>query len=135
MAFSEGAGLAAMLMIHKVQCSPMEQHLHPVFKCAIFFSGGVPADPGTLEQREEVRFLDYERDGELIGVPTAHIWGKNDMEYPAFGPVLSRLCKADLRKVFIHEGGHEVPGRKDPPAMGTVVQIIRHTIAVALNSQ
>ena len=134
MGFSEGAALAAMLMIRKSRQDHVAQHVKPLFKCAVFFGGGVPADPTALEHGE-FRLLDSESIGEPISVPTAHIWGKNDREYPTFGPVLSQLCKADSRSVFIHEGGHEVPGSRDRASVISAAQIIRRVIAEALDAQ
>lgn len=134
MAFSEGAALASMLMIRKAQQDSVSQHLRPLFRCAIFFSGGVPADPATL-QRGDIRLLGHDSDGELIELPTAHVWGQNDKEYPTFGPVLSSLCQAKLRSVSIFEGGHEVPGSRDQAAVVSAVHVIRRTVAAALDMQ
>lgn len=135
MAFSEGAALAAMLMIRKAQQQDsVSQHLRPLFRCAVFFSGGVPADPATL-QRGEIRLLDHDIDGELVELPTANIWGQNDMEYPTFGPVLSRLCQAKFRSVSIFDGGHEVPGSRNQAAVMSAVHVIRRTVATALDTQ
>ena len=44
MAFSSGAALATTLLLYKQQKNPVEQRLHPLFKCAIFFSRGIPGD-------------------------------------------------------------------------------------------
>ncbi|CAJ2500891.1 Uu.00g037440.m01.CDS01 [Anthostomella pinea] len=74
------------------------------------------------------RELGFEADGEPIGIPTAHIWGANDNLYPTFGPGLSKLCRSDLRDVFIHDGGHEIPGPKDQQAVLEAVQIINRAI-------
>lgn len=137
MAFSEGAGLAAMLIIRRAQRQERvtaQQQPRPLFRCAIFFAGAVPVDTAELE-RGKIQLLDHASDGELIAIPTAHVWGKNDKEYPTFGPVLSRMCKADLRSVFIHEGGHEVLGPNPQTALVGTVQVIRRTIAAALDAQ
>lgn len=71
-----------MLMIRHQQQHP---NAPPVFKCAIFFSGGVLADPVALVEKGEIRWLSGERDGVKIEVPTAHVWGANDVLYPDFG--------------------------------------------------
>jgi pimeloyl-ACP methyl ester carboxylesterase len=140
MAFSQGAGLAASLMIrHNLhrrqyqQNQPKEQQ-PPPFKIAIFFFGGVPGDPLAIE-RGEICMCDYENNREIIDVPTAHIWGRNDGEYPTFGPVLSWLCKGEVRSVFVHEGGHEIPGLRDREGVGSAVGVIRRTVERALGAQ
>ncbi|KAL8786453.1 MAG: hypothetical protein Q9213_002769 [Squamulea squamosa] len=152
MAFSQGAGLAASLLIHYVQRDAQQAQFSPVFRCAVFFSGGVPEDPRGVEaavaiansekggEKEESvtttraegnierRLMDGEIDGEVIMIPTAHIWGRNDDLYPTFGPVLSRLCKSSEREVFLHEGGHEIVGAKDPIALEKAVRCIQRAI-------
>lgn len=133
MAFSQGAGLAATLMIRKLLQEPAQQRINPLFKCAIFFSGGIPGDPAALG-KNELRPLSYDTDGEVIGVPTAHIWGSNDQQYPTFGPVLSQLCKREMRTVFIHQGGHEIPGSSSKDAVTATVHAIRRTIAKATSA-
>lgn len=104
----------------------------PLFKCAIFISGGVPGDPAALEQ-DRVRTLDYSTDGEVIRVPTAHVWGANDPRLSNFGPVLSKLCKAAFRTVYVHGAGHEVPGPRDQAALRSTVTAIQKTIDMVLS--
>ncbi|KAI0552829.1 serine hydrolase FSH [Xylaria curta] len=134
MAFSSGAALVASLMVHKLQKDPEKERLNPVFRCAIFLCGGPPEDPlGAISGQR--RRMDFESDGEIIRIPTAHIWGANDQLYPTFGPVLSRLCCSDLRSDYIHDGGHEIPGPKDPKAVIKAVHVINRAIERALADQ
>lgn len=125
LAFSEGAGLAASLLIRRARHDAASGALLPLIKCAVFFSGGVPRDPETG------RLMSAEEDGEVINVPTAHIWGKNDTLYPSFGPVLSTLCTTNTREVFIHDGGHMVPGARDADAVRGCIAVIRKTVEMA----
>lgn len=129
MAFSEGASLAASLIIQKLQEDRRQQQLYPLFKCAIFFSGGVPLDPSAGAGLLERRLMNFEHDGEVIEIPTAHIWGENDQLYPTFGPVLCELCKRDQRAVFVHKYGHEIPGPRSPDAIAKAAEVINRTIA------
>lgn len=122
MAFSVGALLAATLMVRNSQRS-----INPPFRCAVFLCGGIPGDPSALAQND-IRLLNYAADGEIISVPTAHIWGKNDPQVSFFGPELSRLSNSRLKSIFIHEGGHEVPSAKDRPALMRAVNCIQTTI-------
>lgn len=131
LAFSQGAALAATLIVRKFNEDPRRQHVDPVFKCAVFLSGGVPCDPAAL-LHDEVRILDVGSDGEVIPVPTAHIWGLNDLPWP---PKLSELCVTQGRTVFIHDGGHEVPGSRSKEAVTGTVHAIRRTIDKALYKQ
>lgn len=137
-AFSEGAGLAASLLIRRARLNGSANAAAaggvgvgglgaklPLVKCAVFFSAVVPRDPETG------RLMDPMVDGEVIDVPTAHIWGKNDDRYPDFGPVLSDLCKATMREVYIHDGGHMIPGARDIEAVKNCVSVIRKTTELA----
>lgn len=128
MAFSIGAALAAMLLIQEHQETPIQQQLKPIFKCAIFFSGGIPCDPALLRRERKTRRCEKESNGIIIHIPTAHIWGANDTLYPKFGPVLKDLCLSELREEFIHEGGHEIPGSKDKIGVANTVKIVKRTI-------
>lgn len=134
MSFSLGATLAASLMVHKLLKDPRKERLQPTFRCAIFFCGGIP-EVISPDDHAERRALSFEVDGEVIDVPTAHIWGANDHLYPTFGVVLSQLCKEDKRSVFVHEGGHEIPGPKDPDALQKAIRVIKRTIERADEEQ
>ena len=74
MAFSQGAGLAPSLLIHQMQKDAYEACLHPLFRYAVFFSGGVPKDPRAERGEGSTRLMWWEDDGELIGIPTLHVW-------------------------------------------------------------
>ena len=127
MAFSQGAAIAASHIIHRQRTKP----ILPSFRFAIFFSGGIPEDLDQLLSGGPRRLLNVEEDGDLIKIPTLHVWGRNDQVYPEFGPVLSQLCKCSEREVFIHEGGHEVPGSKDRVLIAAIVKLAKRTIARA----
>lgn len=134
MCFSLGATAAASLIVHKLVKDPQKERLQPTFRCAIFFCGGIPEVISTGD-RIERRTLSFEADGEVIDLPTAHIWGANDQLYPTFGVTLSQLCNKDKRSVFVHHGGHEIPGPKDPESLQQAIRIIKRTIARAEEQQ
>ena len=104
--YSQGAAIAATLLLQDKTDRSLQ--VEPLFKCAIFLSGGVPFDPAAL-RRGEIRFLDPVVDGQPVTIPTANIWGSNDLDFPDTSPKLSGLCAADLRTEIIHTGGHEIP--------------------------
>lgn len=134
MSFSLGATLAASLMVHRLLKDPRKERLQPTFRCAIFFCGGIPEVISTGNGTER-RALSFEVDGELIDVPTAHIWGANDHLYPTFGVVLSQLCDEHKRSVFVHQGGHEIPGPRDPDALQQAIRAIKRAIERADEQQ
>lgn len=136
MTFSQGAGLAAALMVRKLRQDPHHARLNPIFRCAIFFCGGVPLDPSISDDGKAAsRLLSFEADGELIHIPSAHIWGAHDRVYPTFGPVLSKLCCSDQRADFIHQGGHEIPGPKDQEGVLNAIRVIQRAIQRANEGQ
>ncbi|KAH8435315.1 uncharacterized protein LDX57_012946 [Aspergillus melleus] len=124
-AFSHGASCGATLLLHELQKNPQAAP----FRCAIFFCGGPPEDPKMLLEGDR-RVVDAATDGEVLDLPTAHIWGRNDHRY-AFGPQLSSLCSSANREVFVHDGGHEIPGPRDPEDVRQAVQVIKRTLARA----
>ena len=128
MAFSQGALLAVSLLLQKAEQDPLKARLYPVFRCAIFFSGAVPVDLRWLQDEGPRRLMRWEEDGEIIEIPTVHIWGRNDHLYPHFGPVLSNLCRAREKEQYVHEGGHDIPGPRDMAVIERVAMLIKRTI-------
>lgn len=118
-------------MIRKFKEDPEGQRADPLFKCAVLFSPAMmPVDYKAL-QEGEFRTLNVATDGEIIDIPTAHIWGSDD-HWTATGRELSRMCKANGRSVFIHDGGHEVPGPGSKVAVTRTVNVIRRAVDTAL---
>jgi hypothetical protein len=100
MAFSQGCSLASMLLLRGEFPAP--------FSFAIFICAGLPLVESSLDVGI-LRHYDAAVDGEaLIQVPTAHIIGGKD-EYLAASNALIAICCKDMRVVFDHGGGHEVP--------------------------
>lgn len=100
LAFSHSAGLAAMLLV----CKPN------ALKFAVFLSPVSVYDPMAYLERGEVRLLDPTSDGQSrINIPTAIVYGESDPRKHE-AEALVALCDSAKRSVFVHEGGHEVPG-------------------------
>ncbi len=131
LAYSHGATLAAMFLVQHTKKHPSS----PLpFRCAIFISGGVPADPIALE-KGEISFLHHERNGQLLNLPTAHIWGRNDNLLPGTSQILSELCGDATRFISIHDEGHDVPSARSREAVLGAVRAIRRTMDMALHAQ
>lgn len=133
MSFSLGATLASSFIIYKLRQNKRKELISPTFRCAIFFSGGIPEE--MSENGLERRVMSWQEDGEVIQIPTAHIWGANDHMYPDFGKVLSKLCQEEQKAVFIHPGGHEIPGPKDEHTLQEAIRVIKRTIERADEQQ
>ena len=129
MAFSQGAALAATYLIEQFGRESYQQHIDPVFKCAVFLSAGAPVDAAALA-RSSIRSLKYAVDGVAIPVPVANIWGENDTDWAHQCKELSDMCEPETRSMFIHEGGHEVPstGPQVTQAVLTIRRIIDHAL-------
>ncbi|CAI6237058.1 unnamed protein product [Periconia digitata] len=133
LAFSQGAAVAATLMAQRMKRDAAQERLRPVFKCAVFVGAAAPCDPIELEEHGRVRVLDAAVDGEVIEVPTAHIWGEQDASlYPQ---LLAGLCRAEGRNVYVHEGGHAIPGSQTDEALAGSVRVVKRCIAMAQYGQ
>ena len=128
MAFSQAAVLAVSLMLKREEEDRLKSRLYPVFRYAIFLSAGVPEDLRWLRGEGPRRLMRWEEDGEIIEIPTVHIWGRNDQLYPDCGPVLSKMRRAREKEEFVHEGGHDVPHPRDAAVVERVAMLIKRTI-------
>ncbi|BCR93414.1 uncharacterized protein AKAW2_10460A [Aspergillus luchuensis] len=128
-AFSLGAALAATYLIREAMRHPGKPL--PV-KCAIFLSGGAPLDPEALE-RGEVRLLNAAVAGNqlLRGLPTAHIWGRNDDLWGDRSETLYALCDPGERTMVLHDEGHAIPGARAKEVLLQTVKAIRRTVGRA----
>ncbi|EHA19568.1 hypothetical protein ASPNIDRAFT_38991 [Aspergillus niger ATCC 1015] len=149
LAFSHGAQLAASFLIERARSAASSSPAGArSIRCAIFLSGGIPyqwSSSPTAAALPDVGKLtpiaEAEREGTatpsalpvLLQLPTAHIWGQNDTSYPGTSVVLSRLCKPEWRAVFVHDGGHEVPGSRSRASLLGALGAIRQTIHLAVS--
>ncbi|THC88805.1 hypothetical protein EYZ11_011751 [Aspergillus tanneri] len=128
--FSIGAGLAATHLIQQALRYPEKPS---PFTCAIFFSAAAPIDPLALE-RGEVRLLDPDthRHQFLLGLPTAHIWGRNDDLWKHRSEMLYAVCDPKGRGMVLHDEGHAIPGARAKEALLESVRLIRRTVGRAV---
>ncbi|KAH8702537.1 serine hydrolase-domain-containing protein [Talaromyces proteolyticus] len=122
MAYSQGAGLVAMLLVRRQYLKPLEA---PLFRCAILFSPVQVYDPVAYLERGEAVVLDRVASGmSAIPIPIVIIYGEVDeRKNECLG--LQGICDPNLLSVFVHEGGHEVPG------MGVKGEALRETVKMA----
>jgi len=120
--FSQGAAIAASIIIHHAQTHPLEPQ-YSLFKCAIFLCGGLPPN------YEGTRLLSPELDGQVIKIPTAHIMGKKDNLLPD-SLALHGLCDKSTSALYHHGQGHEIP--RDTKTTTAMAAIIKSTIDRAL---
>ncbi|PGH23856.1 hypothetical protein AJ80_02104 [Polytolypa hystricis UAMH7299] len=130
LAFSHGATLAASFLIYKSQQRRTQKQLALGFKCAIFISGAPPVEFGGLREDGTTGSLHDLSDGELISVPTVHIWGRKDNSVAS--PLSDITALYSQRITCLHDGGHEVPGPETKKALTDSVKAIRRVIDMAI---
>ncbi|KAF4631031.1 hypothetical protein G7Y89_g7102 [Cudoniella acicularis] len=88
-AFSQGATVVATLIARYSEGDNGLKRSELPFKCALFFSAlqGLHYEPLL---RGEVKLLESTPDSEVIQIPTAHIWGQNDLAWSKGSEELSR---------------------------------------------
>lgn len=122
LAFSQGMMLACTLLMRNVQ----ERKPLP-FKCAVFFSPRMaPLDYVDL-QKGIFTEIDANVVTDVIGIPTALVWGSRD---PCAGKAveLMKIFRKETLSTVLHDGGHEVPGYAFKDALTQAVKVIRRTI-------
>lgn len=122
LAFSQGATSSATYL-----AQAQRRGATVPFKCAIFFSAGGVFDVDLLA-KGEVSMLTPEDVGEVIQIPTAHIWGLNDTTVHSAAVVT--VCAREKREVFVHDGAHEIPGVRSPADVKSSVRIMRRVISM-----
>lgn len=126
LAYSQGAGLVAMLLVRRQYLKPRKQ---PLFRCAILFSPIQVYDPVAYLERGEAIVLDSVAAGMFaITIPVAIIYGEaDDKKSQCLG--VQRVCDPNLLSVYEHQGGHEVPGmRVKGDALRETVKMARRII-------
>ncbi|KAL9618084.1 MAG: hypothetical protein Q9160_007154 [Pyrenula sp. 1 TL-2023] len=128
-AFSQGAAVASTLMLDRLRRDRARELVDPVFKCAIFIGAAIPCDPAELAEQGIIRPLSSEADGEVIEIPTTHIWGQQ--EWSPLPPRMAMLCRGEQRNVYTHEGGHVIPGTQMGDALTECVRVMKRAISMA----
>ncbi|KAF2183647.1 hypothetical protein K469DRAFT_710446 [Zopfia rhizophila CBS 207.26] len=100
---SQGAMLAATYLARRYP-KALEHSSYQSIKCAIF----ICAMPLCILDDGDPRLATSDIEGELVRIPTAHIYGALDPSYEKSISLKSR-CRKDLALAFDHGGGHELP--------------------------
>ncbi|KAF2177887.1 hypothetical protein K469DRAFT_732186 [Zopfia rhizophila CBS 207.26] len=123
--FSQGALLAATYLAH--QYPGAEDTAYESIKCAVFICGSPPWQVIDGNARTAKEGLD----GDIIRIPTVHIYGSEDPGYEQ-SLELSRICRKQGRGQLDHEGGHEIPRSAESTArmVWVIEDIIYRTLFV-----
>lgn len=122
MGFSQGAALAAAMLVHHDKTNPATA---PLFRAAVFICGGAPYESSGIEQ------LAPQPDTYAITIPTAHIVGKKDPLYPE-SMKLYTLCEPSKAALYDHGSKHMVPF--DMKSNEEMVRVIEDTVARAMRA-
>ncbi|KAJ5263323.1 hypothetical protein N7478_010928 [Penicillium angulare] len=118
--FSQGAGLAATLIIDHAKTHPDER---PLFRAAVFLCGDSPWESSGLLK------VPATSDTYPINIPTANVVGKQDRVLEN-SMKLYKLCEPSKATFYDHGGKHMVPF--DAKNQEGIVKIIDETIAKAM---
>ena len=101
--YSEGATVAATLLVDDLNRRKANGQEGSSFKCAIFISGW----PALATEGDKTLLLSDEV-GEIITVPTFHVVGAGD-PYLVGSMALFSICDSDTAMMFDHGKGHMIP--------------------------
>jgi predicted esterase len=123
--FSQGAGLAAMLLMRQHYQSPTSP---PSFKCAVFFSPVSIYDPVAYVERGELIVLSGMVNGIYpITIPTFVSYGKQDMRKDECEGLM-KVCDPQALEVLVHGKGHEIPGTGHKAELVKAVKFVRRVV-------
>ncbi|PYH90745.1 hypothetical protein BO71DRAFT_486851 [Aspergillus ellipticus CBS 707.79] len=112
MGFSQGAALAAALIVHWKKTHPQS-----LFSLAVFICGVRPFESDGMKPIERDSVGAYP-----IDIPTVHIFGKKDAVY-LDGMGLYGLCDPEKTVLYEHGMGHTIPfGEEETEAMIRAMQ-------------
>ncbi|KAJ5787578.1 hypothetical protein N7457_002568 [Penicillium paradoxum] len=120
MGFSQGAALAASLIIHHNRTRPAEP---PLFRAAVFICGAAPWESSGQQQ------IEPKPDTYPIAIPTANIVGKADPLFPE-SQKLYELCEPAKAAYYDHGSKHMVPF--DMKNTEEMTRAIQETVAKAI---
>jgi hypothetical protein len=134
--FSQGAAIAATVMLERLQKDPFASEW---FHVAIFICGGVPlraleaGEDGREDSEEQWSCIDPVSlpSKNRIRVQTVHIFGSRDHSYED-SLRLRDFCDPATRLEFDHGGGHEIP--RSPRVTQEMAKMIRKAIHKAFAS-
>lgn len=132
-AFSQGGSLIATYLLQLAQRVP---YARPPFRCVVFFSSTRPFDPqalacGVMQWLEAPASSSSAAEAAAIRLPTAHIWGRRDVQYAAESEVVLDFCDKLQRVAYVHGGGHEIPGPRAKEDVQGAVRAIRRVVDMA----
>jgi hypothetical protein len=92
-------------------------------------------NPAQLEKGTSIKGVQYQMfhptvDAVRIQIPTGHVYGRQDKWF-CHSTDLVQLCREDVRTVFEHDGGHEVPRDYTEELCDLIETVVAKTDTVA----
>ncbi|KIA75758.1 hypothetical protein HK57_00438 [Aspergillus ustus] len=129
-AFSQAATMILTYLVHVARENALGQNTPTPFKFAIFISiTHCPVDYEAFMRGRIVEICPENAKG-VVGIPTVHIWGALDDD-PESASKAAQVCKDDVKWVYVHERGHEVPGAASGVETTRIVNNIRRALETA----
>ncbi|KAL2818528.1 MFS general substrate transporter [Aspergillus cavernicola] len=108
-AFSQAATMILTYLVYVARQNALGHHNIAPFRFAIFISVvQSPIDYEALGQGQLIEIRPEHAKG-AVEIPTVHIWGALDSD-PKGASRAAELCRDDMKWIYVHERGHEVPG-------------------------
>ncbi|KAF9885220.1 hypothetical protein FE257_000580 [Aspergillus nanangensis] len=128
-AFSQAATMILTYLAHRAQQQQAAPAVPP-FKFGIFISIVQPPIDYEALQRGQITEIRPEHAKGAVKIPTVHIWGALD-ESPSGAARAADVCSDDVKWVYVHERGHEVPGAGSRLEVTRIVNRIRRAMETA----
>jgi hypothetical protein len=108
-AFSQSATMILTYLAYAARQNALGRHTIAPFRFAIFISiVQSPLDYEALQQGQVIE-IRPERAKGVVDIPTVHIWGALDVNTEGASRA-AEVCRDDMKWIYVHERGHEVPG-------------------------
>jgi hypothetical protein len=129
-AFSQAATMILTYLAHVARQNALGHDTPTPFKFTIFISiVHCPVDYEAFLRGQIIEICPKDSKG-VVCIPTVHIWGALDND-PESASRAAQVCRDDVKWIYVHERGHEVPGAASGPELTRVVNNIRRALETA----
>ncbi|EAW11761.1 uncharacterized protein ACLA_094610 [Aspergillus clavatus NRRL 1] len=129
-AFSQAATMILTYLIYIFHRRMQGHDIEVPFKFAVLFSIVRPPVDYEEWQRGNLVDINLEAMEGIVEIPTVHVWGAQEIS-AAEAYQTSMVCRPDIKWVYEHPGGHEIPGSGLKHAVTGTANAIRRAIETA----
>ncbi|GFF25916.1 hypothetical protein IFM61606_09581 [Aspergillus udagawae] len=129
-AFSQAATMILTYLAYVARQKALGLHTIAPFRFAIFLSiVQSPLDYEALQRGHVIEIRPEHAKG-AVDIPTVHIWGALDDNTEGASRA-AEVCRDDMKWIYVHERGHEVPGAGSRLEVTRIVNTIRRALETA----